>query len=332
MHYVIIGSGASGLKAAATLRENDCSGRLTLISRDLWPFYLKPVLADFIANRIDSKKLSYYSTAQIEQMDIEIITGRRVSAIVPEENSIHFSDGSVLDYQFLLIATGARPVIPARKQEYVSTFRCLNSLSDAVRIKNETQRSNKALVLGGGHYALEILRALHNLKFDLTFLTDERYFWDADHPIPADRVKDKLMSEKIDLRFNVDVVDVIDLDGESYRVVTNDGSVIDTQLILYAPLFEPNLDFIKDSSIEYKQGILVREDLRTNIPNIFACGDVAQFYDLNKGINRINFGWVSACKQGEIAALNMIGRDNVYISVKEEYFRELYGQELLTRW
>lgn len=332
MHFVIIGCGASGLKAATTIRKQDPKSDITLVSSDLWPFYLKPVLTDFIANQIDISRMANMSSTKIEEMNVEVISGKRVTSLEPEQNKIIFSDGSTFAYQFLLIATGAKAVMPAIGRDLMGSFRILNSLSDAVRIKNESLRSNNALVLGGGHYALEILRALHSLKFNLTLLTNKQIFWEKDHPISADKVAEKLEQAQIAVHYNADIVDVIDLDGESYRVITKDGSVFDTQLLIYTPFPEPNMDFVQGTSIETDKGIIVREDMRTSIPNVFACGDVAQFYDLNKGINRINFGWTSAAKQGEIAGLNMIGRDTVFISTKEEYFRQLYGAELLTRW
>jgi len=332
MDYVIIGCGASGLMAAKTIRENDQDSDITLISSDLWPFYLKPVLADYIADQIDITRMAYFSADKIERLRIKVISGKRVRSIIPADNAIRFSDNSLYHYQYLLIATGSRPVVPADKYELLSSFQVLNSLSDAVRIKNQVLRSNKALVYGGGHNALEVLRAFHALKLDLAFLTDEEMFWESDHPVPPDQVRTKLVQEKIDVHFDKDIVDIIDLDGESYRVITRDGVLFDTQLLVYTPRMEPNLDFVRGSGIEIDRGILVREDLRTSVPNVFACGDVAQFYDLNHKTNRINFGWTSASKQGQTAGLNMIGRDTVFISAKEEYFRQLYGKELLTRW
>ncbi|MFC1850363.1 NAD(P)/FAD-dependent oxidoreductase [candidate division CSSED10-310 bacterium] len=333
MHYVIIGCGASGLKAAKTIRENDPQGEINIISSDIWPLYVKPVLADFIGGQIDTSRMAYMSMSSIDELKINIITGKRVSAIVPAENRLIFSDSSDLKYQFLLIATGSYPEIPASHQKFRDKMRVLNTLSDAVRIKNESFRSNRAVVIGGGHHALEMLRCLHVQKnIDLTFLTDQDTFWERDHPISSDTVVDLLQKEKINIQWNKGVVDIIDLDGESYRVITETGNVFDVQMILYAPRFVPNMDLVKGSTIKTDKGILVSEDLRTNIPNIYACGDVAQVFDINKGLNRINFGWASASKQGALAGQNMTGKDHVFIPAHEEYFKQLYGDRLLKRW
>lgn len=332
MHYAIIGCGASGLQAAITIREHDPSADITLISSDLWPFYLKPVLADYISGRIDSTRMVHLSTSTIEQMDINILSGKRVTRIVPENNMIIFSDHTTLDYQFLLIATGTHPMISSHYLPFIGQLRSLNSLADAVRIKNETQRGNKAVVIGGGHYAIEMLRSLHSLKFELSLLTDDACFWSDDDPVPAGDIKDRLEEKRIDVHWNDEIADIIDLDGECYRLITQNGLVCDTQMLLYAPTYVPNMDFLAGTSIKTDKGILVSEDLRTSIPNVFACGDVAQVYDLNKKTNRINFGWTSASRQGKIAGLSMIGRDSVFIPAQEQYFREMYGEKLLNRW
>lgn len=332
MNYVIVGCGAAGIKAATTIREYDKDGDITLVSNELWPMYLKPTLADFISGKIDFSRMTNKATTDLERLNIRVLTGKRVTAVRTEKNQLEMSDSTVLDYQFLLIATGSAPVIPDNLRPFKDSFRVLNSLSDAVRIKNDSQRGNKAVVIGGGHHALEMLRALHHLKFDLTFLSDKESFWEPDHPISSNDVLALLEQKKIQTHWNMNVVDIIDLDGESYRIVLRDGKTVDTQMILFAPYFKPNISLVAGSVIKTDKGILVSEDLRTSVPNVFACGDVAQVYDLNKGINKINFGWTSAAKQGEIAGQNMAGRDTFFLPTKEEYFRHLYGAKLIERW
>ncbi len=78
-------------------------------------------------------------------------------------------------------------------------------------------------------------------------------------------------------------------------------------------------------------GILVDEYLRTNVSNIYAAGDCAEVYDINRGGSRINFGWRSAMKQGQLAGGNMAGGEKIYIKNSEDYFGQLFGTPLLER-
>ena len=113
---------------------------------------------------------------------------------------------------------------------------------------------------------------------------------------------------------------------------TNKGKKIQCQLIGAFLGLEPDIDFLADSGIKCDKGILVSEELRTNIANIYSSGDAAQVYDINKKLNRINFGWQSASAQGEIAGQNMAGENAVYISDEDKFFKKLYGPSFKEKW
>ena len=116
---------------------------------------------------------------------------------------------------------------------------------------------------------------------------------------------------------NETIRDVIDLDGITWQAFTSKGRCLDCSFIISAQGDRPNIDFLKNSGLALEKGLLVNEELRTNISNIYAAGDVAQVYDLNRGINRINFGWKSASRQGALAGQNMAGADKVFIPTQQ---------------
>ena len=93
----------------------------------------------------------------------------------------------------------------------------------------------------------------------------------------------------------------------------------------------PNVGFLEGSGVKAGAGVLVDEYLRTNVSNIYAAGDCAEVYDVNRRESRINFGWRSAIKQGQLAGENMAGGGKVYIRNAEDYFGLLYGTPLLER-
>jgi len=93
----------------------------------------------------------------------------------------------------------------------------------------------------------------------------------------------------------------------------------------------PNIGFLKGSGIQCDFGVLVDNHLRTTIPNIYAAGDCAEVFDVNRRESRINFGWRSAMKQGQLAGENLGGGEKLYIRNTEDYFGLLYGSSLLER-
>jgi NAD(P)H-nitrite reductase large subunit len=246
-----------------------------------------------------------------------------------EDNRVLFTDGDILPFNFLLIATGAHTVLDgvfSRHQDKVLTLRSLN---DAVRLQAKALQTDTALVVGCGVCAYEAIRALNKLKLKATFLKDRRY-QALSHEIPA--IEAKIESLNIPLLTEVEVLDILDWDGQHYRVLLSSGKWINTGLIVAALGYTPDVEWLKGSSLRIDTGILVNEELQTNIPNIYAAGDVAQVYLVGAEEHKLNFGWQSAIKQGELAGQNMAGRDKMYLSTEEPYFQGIYGKKFLERW
>jgi len=109
MRYVIAGCGAAGLHTALTIRESDPQGEIFIVTRELWPFYLKPVLSEFIANKTNISRMTFIESDKIEELNICMHTGKRIISIDPHASRLVFSDSSSLHYDKLCIATGAKP-------------------------------------------------------------------------------------------------------------------------------------------------------------------------------------------------------------------------------
>jgi len=122
------------------------------------------------------------------------------------------------------------------------------------------------------------------------------------------------------------------MDGRRYRITDDAGETFDCDLFGLAPAETPNVEFLRPSAVHCDIGVIVNEELRTNIPNVFAAGDCAQIYDINSGHSVINFGWKSAAKQGIIAGENMAGSNQIIIPTRDEFVLDLMGKKLLERW
>jgi len=114
-------------------------------------------------------------------------------------------------------------------------------------------------------------------------------------------------------------------------VVTTAGETIRCSLVVAATERLPDIGFLEGSGVKTGTGVLVSEYLGTNVSNIYAAGDCAEAYDINRRESRINFGWRSAIKQGQLAGGNMAGGGGVYIKNTEDYFGLLFGASLLER-
>jgi len=211
-------------------------------------------------------------------------------------------------------------------------FLSLNSLSDALRIKARALRSDVSVVYGPGYLGLEASRALRKLGQQVIWINPglPRF----GNPISGEleaKVTEKLRNNGVTVKEGTDIADVLDLDGGTYLVYTAGGEEIRCHMIVVATERLPVVHFLEGSGVKVGAGILVDEYLLTNVSNIFAAGDCAEVFDINRRESRINFGWRSAMKQGQLAGENMAGGGKLYIRNTEDYFGLLYGSPLLDR-
>jgi nitrite reductase (NADH) large subunit len=333
MHYVIIGCGAAGVSAASAIRRFDSSGSITLVSFEFQPFYVKPELPDFISGGIRHTSLRRSLKKLQSDPNCTIVSGKRVIKVLPDQNSVIFSDGNALSFNFLLIAAGARPALTQLLAKRREKLFLLRTAGDAVRLRNAAKQAKRAVVFGGGYTAVELLRALYKLNLHITFLTTQELFWTTGIAgAYSDVVMNRLSNSQIEVAMDEHLHDVLDVDGKSYRAVTSKGRELECDLVVVSMGLRPDVDFLEGSGIDLDKGVVVDEQLRTSVSNIYCAGDAAQVVDPKEKLNRINFGWLSAIRQGEVAGKNMAGKEAYYVRNEEPYFIELYGKPVMERW
>ncbi len=332
MRHMILGSGPAGIAAARAARKTEKDAEVIVVTEEFAAPYLRPHLPDLISGEIDPSAIPDPQGKDLSAEGIEVRHGKRARRVDAARNRILFSDGSEETYNFLCIATGGKPILPLALMGNFGSFLSLNSLSDALRIKARALRSDVSVVYGPGYLGLEASRALRKLGQQVIWINPglPRF----GNPISGDleaKVTDKLRNSGVTIKEGTDIVDVLDLDGRTYIVYTSGGEEIRCQMVVVATERLPVVNFLEGSGVKVGSGILVDEYLLTNVSNIFAAGDCAEVFDINRRESRINFGWRSAMKQGQLAGENMAGRGKVYIRNTEDYFGLLYGSPLLER-
>ena len=338
MNHIIIGCGAAGRAALLQIRKREPNAQITVISDELDPFYLRPYLGYFLINvkLPEAQKLADENLREITGVDFRL--GVKVTRLLARDNMVELSNGDKLKYNFLLVATGTRFILHEFAPEG-AVYLTLKNKTDALRLKREAERAESVLVYGGGYQALELTRIFHLKGKKVLWMAPPGFFWPRKLPgVTAAEVKAKLQELGLNVKTDRRIVQALDLDGSRYCITDDQGETFECDLIVLAPHAVPRLDFLQDSrkaltsGIHVDRGILVNEELRTNIPNIFAAGDCAQVYDLNSGQSAINFGWKSAARQGAVAGENMAGANSVIIPSQDEFVLDLMGKKLLERW
>lgn len=331
--YVILGCGPAGCTAAREIRAQDSASKVTMVSREFTPFYLRPALADFVAGSLSRSQVVVRDSQILEDPGLEVRAGARVARVFPHESRVLLSEGTSLYFDRLLLATGSSPRLTGYAARLRNKVQTLATLADAVRIsRSGLSREGLVLVSGEGHPGLEAVRALAKRGQRVVYLTSHTRFWSPHSPVPRSQVLQKLVSEKVEVLFDEAVLDVLDLNGEGYRVITSSRRALDVELVCEAGELAPSTDYLEGSGVVVDRGVVVDLELRTNFENVFAAGDVAQVFDDEGNWHRTNFGWASAGHQGAVAGHNMVRGAGKLVSAEEPFFAEVIGTKILDRW
>ena len=299
---VILGGGAAGAFAAETLRREGYGGPITIIEAGPSAPYDRPNLSkDYLAGVAPEEWIPLRSADFYADNGIELVLGRHVTAIDGGGRKVHLDDGSLRSFGALLIATGATPVHldianPGQRIHY------LRSLADSRSIIAAASDAKRAVVIGASFIGLEVAAALRTRGLDVTVVGPEAR--------PLERVLGPQLGDFV--RALHEEHGVVFRLGQTATaigrtaVTLQSGEQLIADLVVAGIGVRPETDLADWAGIATDRGILVDEYLETNVPGIYAAGDVARWPDPHTGERIRVEHWVVAQRQGQTAARNML--------------------------
>ncbi|KAA9345923.1 NAD(P)/FAD-dependent oxidoreductase [Adhaeribacter soli] len=308
-HVIIIGNGIAGVTAAITIRKlsDYC---ITVISGENEHFYARTALMYLYLGQLRYENIKPYEDWFWQENRIEL-RHAWVNRIEFEEKTLILASGETLAYDKLLLATGSQTAFynwPGQESKGVHGF---YDLEDLAKIEKATQRGGKAILVGGGLIAVELAEMLHSRNIDTTILIRDAHYWGKNLPkAEAEMVRKRLEQKGINLLFKT-TLEQLEQDSEGWvcAAITNEQERIPCTFVGIATGVQPNLELVKNGSINTQKGILVDQFLETNIPEVFAAGDCAE---LAFAENRIEQIWYTGRIQGETAGYNICGHQVPY--------------------
>jgi len=305
---VIVGAGAAGGAAAEMLRREGYDGPVRLIGADEFLPYDRPNLSkDYLAGTASEEWIPLRSADFYREQKIDTFTNTSVRAIDPQEKKVTLTDGRSLGYGALLLATGAEPVrlaIPGGDLPHVYYLR---TLTDSRRIIDKAKSSKRAVVIGASFIGLEVAWSLRERKLEVAVV--------GKGSLPLEKVLGGELGTVIretheanGVKFHLGRKPAAIQDR---HVELDDGTKLDCDLVVLGIGVRPNTAIAKQAGIATDNGVLVDEFLKTNVPGIFAAGDIARWPDPRAGRIRVEH-WVVAQRQGQTAARNILGADEAF--------------------
>ncbi|HEX3048011.1 MAG TPA: FAD-dependent oxidoreductase [Bacillota bacterium] len=328
MKYLIIGNGAAGIAAAATLRKIDHEGEITIITSEQYPAYSKCLLADYLSLQYsDRKEQSELADQALCFKDADFYSRNRIQVLYNHQvNSIDWRRKKLkgaqtapghhqaeLSYDRLLIASGSKPAVPPIKGIHQVNPHFLNTLDDAKRLLAAAAKAREIVIAGAGFVGLEVAFNLRKRGLKVTLVEKaNRILPNQLDETAAQIITRSLEAEGIGLSLGTGIVEAVLNRGFGRRnrlkgVKLDNGDFIKADLLVLAVGSTPNLDFVDRKEIQVNRGIIVNSQLMTSVSDVYAAGDVIEFTHDTTGKSVLSPIWPNAVVSGEYAAYNMAG-------------------------
>ncbi len=309
--YLIIGNGITGLSAAKAIRNYDKDGSITMVSKEPYYTYYRVKLTEYLSKTfINNEELLVNNEEWYRENQINVILNKIVEKIDFENNVIKLDDGILISYKKLLLATGSRPFIPPIAGKFKKGVFALRTLNDLKYIRNYFSKCEKITVIGGGLLGIEAAWSIKQLNKEVNIIQHSSHLLNKQLD---GEISSKLEKKLRNLGFNIYLdssAEEILGENKVSGIKLSSGKIIETDAVLVSSGVRSNLDLVINTDIEYNRGINVDKYLRTNIPNVYAAGDVAEVEGVVLGL------WTAGNQQGKIVGSNMVGDMKEYISPK----------------
>lgn len=303
MKYLIIGNSIASIGVIEGIRHIDKTGEITVVGDEKRHVYSRPLISYLIQGKTDEDRMKYRDDDFYKRNGVNLILGVSAVKIDEKQKKVFLSDGRELSYDVLAIATGASPFIPPIDgYDKVKDKTAFFTLDDAEYLKSKIDKSKRVLIVGAGLIGLKCAECLVGKVKSITVVDHADFvlhsILDNDE---AKEVQNVLSKQGI----NFILSSGIQKFEENTAITENDKIGFD--VLVMAVGVRPNASLIKDAGGKVDRGILVDEKCKTSLPDVYACGDCTQYFDISSETEKIMAILPNAYMQGETAGINMAG-------------------------
>lgn len=309
MKLLIIGNGIAALSAAEAFRKHDSDSEILMITEDRYPTYYRIKLSHFLGKpEFKDEELLVKDEAWYRDRNISVQLETRIAGIDFEGKAVTTEKGDRIAYDQLLLANGSSPFVPPIKgaeQQGVFTLRSLDDLKDILTFLKD---KNNVAVIGGGLLGLEAAHGLVELGKQVHVLEFFKYLLprQLDGELSA-LVQAQLEAEGLRFILGEGCEEFLGT-GSVEGIRLSSGETLPVDAVLISAGVRPNMEIYQGSPLQTNKGVLVNDRMETNLPGVYAAGDIAEYQGTVFGL------WTASNEQGKIAGTNLAGKELAYTS------------------
>ena len=309
-HVVVVGSSAAGVAACEAARERAPECAITLITADRNVSYSRPLLPYLLAGRIGPPGIEWRADGFLEtQLSVRVMRGERAARLDAPSAKLRLDSGEEVAFDRLIVATGARPTMPAIPGVALPGVATLRDLEDLETLETLAVAGRRAVVLGGGNVGLQACEALVERGLKVTVVVASAHLLSQMVDAEAGRrVGELLASQGVDVRTGRDAIEILGRERVE-AVLLDNGERVAAELVVVGKGILPNIEWLRDSGLRTGRGIVADASGRTNLAGIFAAGDCAETADPLTGRPAVSGIWPVAYEMGRAAGSTAVGID-----------------------
>ncbi|MGH1411394.1 MAG: NAD(P)/FAD-dependent oxidoreductase [Mycoplasma sp.] len=328
MNILIIGGGVASVVAIETIRNLNQDAQITLISKENVLPYNRIMISDVIGDlKVAESDIFYlHNQAWYDEKKVNVHLGLTVTSIDPNAKKV-LTSSETFNYDKLIIATGvlvAKENYPGEDAKHIYMTR---NFEDANVIQEIYKKNFKtALIHGAGETGIEVASSLgeHGIKITLLeYMSRPLVNNFSEQFLPV--IIEDLKKKNVEFVTEVRIKEVVKNNrGEFKKLILQDGRKLEADCMLVSSRTVPNVDLFKNTDLKIgSNGIIVNEKMQTNLPDIYAIGDVANIE--NKPLRKL---WAEARLHGKIAGSHICGKDESYISLTLPIMTYIFGSNI----
>ncbi len=325
--YVIIGNGTATVGAVEGIRSVDKNSKITVISKESYKAYCRPLISYFLEGKTNPSKMLYRNEDFYEQNNCTLLLGETAESLDSDSKTVTLKNGDKICYEKLLIASGSSPFIPKFEGiDCVPQYFNFMTLDDAYALEKAVTPQSRVLIAGAGLIGLKCAEGLAKRAGSITIFDLA--------PKVLSSILDNDSSEIVAKHLENNSIKLLLGDTavkfDKNKAVMKSGAEIEFDVLVLAVGVKPNTDIFKKAGGQCERGIDVDSSMRTSLPDIFASGDCTESFDISSENVKIMALMPNAYMQGKCAGINMADGESDFSNAIPMNSIGLFGMHIMS--